>query len=234
MTHRTQVEDWRLSAAAASGQASGGPIYALFERVAREYSLAGHVLDFGAGTGKLARRMRGIASIESITCVDLLRDPDHVDSATRWDVQDLNDKTPYEDQSFDVIVSSEVIEHLENPRAVVREWFRLVKPGGWVVFSTPNNESLRPILALLFRGHYQAFGDESYPAHITALLQKDIERIAKEAGLELLGFRYSNHGMLPKLRRLSWQKLSMGLLGGKRFSDNVLAICRRPKQKESR
>ena len=97
-----------------------------------------------------------------------------------------------------------------------------------VFVSTPNNESLRSILALAFRGHYQAFGDDSYPAHITALLHKDMERIVMEAGFELKGFRYTNYGLIPKLRRLSWQRLSMGLLSGKRFSDNVLTVCRRP------
>lgn len=234
MTDRALLEDSRMSAAVASGQKSGDPIYALFERVAREYSIAGHLLDFGAGTGELARRMLRISDIERVTCIDMVHDDAQIDSAMRWDTADLNDKTPYEDQIFGAIAAAEVIEHLENPRFVMREWFRLLKPGGWLLFSTPNNESLRSILALLFRGHYQAFGNESYPAHITAILHKDIERIVKEAGFELLGFRYTNHGMVPKLRRLSWQKLSLGFLGGKRFSDNVLAVCRRPEQQNIR
>ena len=34
------------------------------------------------------------------------------------------------DGSFDAIISTEVIEHLENPRAVFREFARLVRPGG--------------------------------------------------------------------------------------------------------
>ena len=35
------------------------------------------------------------------------------------------------------MVSAEVIEHLENPRGVAREWFRLLRPGGSVLLSTP-------------------------------------------------------------------------------------------------
>ena len=228
MTPSSQIADWRAAAAAASGQTSGDFIYRLFERTIREFGIAGHLLGFGAGTGELARRMQGIGKLESVTCIDLMRPAGLAETGLRWDIADLNDKTPYEDQCFNVIVSSEVIEHLENPRAIVREWFRLLKPGGWLFFSTPNNESLRSILALAFRGHYQAFGDDSYPAHITALLHKDMERIVMEAGFELKGFRYTNYGTIPKLRRVSWQMLSVGLLSGKRFSDNVLTVCRRP------
>lgn len=225
---RQRIEDIRLSAALASGQASGDSIYRLFEKVARKHAVAGELLDFGAGKGELARRMQRLAGITAITCIDLLDAPSSIATSIRWDAADLNERTCYEDQRFDVVMAAEIIEHLENPRAVMREWFRLVRPGGWVIFSTPNNQSIRSILALLFRGHFQAFGDESYPAHITALLQKDIQRMTNETGFEFLGFWYTNHGMIPKTS-LSWQSLTGGILGGRLFSDNVLAVCKKPR-----
>lgn len=226
MTHHTQTNNWRVSAAEASGQTSGDHIYSLFEAAIKEYSITGNVLDFGAGNGELARRIKRGTNVENITCIDLLHPPHVNDDGMQWDTADLNERTPYEDQNFDAVLAAEVIEHLENPRAVLREWTRILKPGGWIIFSTPNNESIRSILALIFRGHYQAFGDESYPAHITPLLHKDIQRIAKETGIDVLAFRYTNHGMIPKTR-VSWQRLSGGFLSGKRFSDNVLVVCRR-------
>lgn len=57
MTDRALPKDWRLSASVASGQTSGGPIYRPIERVASEYPIARHLLDFGAGAGELARQM---------------------------------------------------------------------------------------------------------------------------------------------------------------------------------
>lgn len=57
MTDHARLEDSRMSAAVASGQKSGDPIDTLFERGVREYSIAGHLLDFGAGNGELARQM---------------------------------------------------------------------------------------------------------------------------------------------------------------------------------
>ena len=96
-----------------------------------------------------------------------------------------------------------------------------------LILSTPNNESFRSILTLLFRGHYAHFREKSYPAHITALLRKDLERILTEAGFTTARFHYTNSGMLPRVR-FSWQQVSFGVLGGLRFSDNVIAIAQKP------
>lgn len=47
------------------------------------------------------------------------------------------------DRSFDLIVSTEVIERLENPRVVAREFARLMCLGGRLILTTPNLESAR-------------------------------------------------------------------------------------------
>jgi 2-polyprenyl-3-methyl-5-hydroxy-6-metoxy-1,4-benzoquinol methylase len=219
---------WRQHSAHASGGTSGDYIYNMFERALREHSAVGKVLDFGAGIGGLSRRLIGMRMFESVASIDIMPAPEGLDLAVDWHSQDLNEPTGFTSGSIDVIVSAEVIEHLENPRAVVREWFRLLKPEGLVLFSTPNNESVRSILALVCRGHYAAFGDASYPAHITPLLRKDIERILKEAGFQAPRFFFSNCGTIPRLRRITWQRVSWGGLSGLRFSDNVLAVARKP------
>jgi hypothetical protein len=81
-------------------------------------------------------------------------------------------------------------------------------------------------MALLVRGHYVAFLDSCYPAHITALLRKDLARILTEAGFSDVRFHFTNHGGLPKLPSVSWQKVSLGLLKGCRFSDNLIATAK--------
>lgn len=228
MNEQAQIGERRMEAAQSSGGISGEPIYALFERVIRQYGISGIVLDFGAGQGVLASRLASLGLFRSIECVDLLTKPKSCPDNIPWNSCDLNSPTAIADRTFDAILSAEVIEHLENPRSVVREWFRLLKPGGWLLFSTPNNESVRSLLALVCRGHYSAFGETSYPAHITALLRKDLERITREAGFELIRFHFTDHGILPKAKRLTWQVLSAALLRGLRFSDNLLAVCRKP------
>jgi len=45
---------------------------------------------------------------------------------------------PFKTDTFDVVVSSEVIEHVPNPNQALRECFRVLKPGGSFVVTTPN------------------------------------------------------------------------------------------------
>ena len=45
----------------------------------------------------------------------------------------------FEDNSFDTIVSFQVIEHIENDKLFLQEIYRMLKPGGKAIISTPNN-----------------------------------------------------------------------------------------------
>lgn len=127
-----------------------------------------------------------------------------------------------------MIVAAEVVEHLENPRSVAREWFRLLRPGGLAVLSTPNNESWRSVVSFVFRGSFVAFNDASYPAHITALVRSDLRRLLVEAGFDEPAFHFTDHGLVPRLTGLTWQRLSGTRLRGIRYSDNIICSASKP------
>lgn len=55
---------------------------------------------------------------------------------------------PAEDGAFDVAVSVDVQEHLENPGAFLRELVRITRPGGHVVVTTPNGNPWKPVSIL--------------------------------------------------------------------------------------
>jgi SAM-dependent methyltransferase len=61
---------------------------------------------------------------------------------------DLNGRWPFEDNKFDVVFSSQVIEHLHNTRLFAEEAFRVLKPGGTAVIMSENLSSLLNCFAL--------------------------------------------------------------------------------------
>src|SRR5207237_1346479 len=72
-----------------------------------------------------------------------------------------------------------------------------VRPGGWVVVTTPNQLSVLSLLTLLVKGRFSAFQDAAYPAHRTALLEIDLRRILDECGLREIAVPYTCCGRLP-------------------------------------
>jgi 2-polyprenyl-3-methyl-5-hydroxy-6-metoxy-1,4-benzoquinol methylase len=222
-----ELHTQRAKAAELSRGISSNVIYSAIERVLAAKDLRGSVLDYGAGTGDLTRRLVRLGRFASVSAADIMPKPPGMDDVN-WIEQDLNEPMQGYDGGFDVVIAAEVIEHLENPRFTVRELARLLKPGGTAIVSTPNNESWRSFVALAVRGHYAAFGELSYPAHITALLRKDFTRIFQEAGLDAPEFYFTDDGGIPGKPNVSWQRVSFGLLKGLRFSDNVIAVAKKP------
>ena len=99
---------------------------------------------------------------------------------------------PFRDGSFDVIVSRSVVEHLERPFAVFGELRRVLKPGGYLIFTTPNKYYYSSIVAGLvpysWKNFYMrtVFGDESYdhfPVFYRANTRRALRKVAGAAGL---------------------------------------------------
>ena len=58
-----------------------------------------------------------------------------------WTVFDA-DAVPFRDGEFDALFAGEIIEHVTDVRRALREWWRVLKPGGVAVITTPNRERL--------------------------------------------------------------------------------------------
>ena len=134
-------------------------------------------------------------------------------------------RLPLPDRSADVVVAAELIEHLENPRALVRELVRVAKPHGLLMLTTPNQLSFLSLITLFIKGHFNAFQDVHYPAHLTALLPVDLTRIGKECGLIDLAIEYTGKGRIPLTR---WHYPSrLAAFFQRACSDNLLLIGKR-------
>jgi 2-polyprenyl-3-methyl-5-hydroxy-6-metoxy-1,4-benzoquinol methylase len=124
------LEKKRLQAAEASGGISSQVIYDRILKVIGDYDLRGRALDYGAGIGNFTRKLAASGRFQQIDGADILPRPENLPSVSAWHRLDLNDARSIPAASFDVVIAAEVIEHLENPRQVAREWFQILKPGG--------------------------------------------------------------------------------------------------------
>ncbi|MBD3366307.1 methyltransferase domain-containing protein [candidate division WWE3 bacterium] len=108
---------------------------------------------------------------------------------------------PFEDASFDVVVSLWVLEHLENPEKVFAEVTRVLKPGGYFLFAAPNKGYLPLRLAdmlgkvgLIEKLVDMLFGRKEkdvFPAFYRANCIKDIKNLLpNEMTVEELGYNF--------------------------------------------
>lgn len=222
MTHAATPTEER---ARRSLGASGDAVYRMVRRaVAARHSGGGTLVDVGCGSGGLWPFVRD--RFARYVGVDVVR-YDGFPAEGEFHALDLDrGDAPLPDGAADVAAGVETIEHLENPRAFMRMLTRLVRPGGWVVVTTPNQHSVLSKGTFLLRGEHVHFQDASYPAHITALLEVDLRRMAAECGLTDISIEYSGAGRIPATARHWPGALSRGL--PRAFSDNLLLAGRRP------
>ncbi len=208
-----------------SGGTSGDAIHRLVRRVVERATVgerAATLVDMGCGGGGLARALDGL--FDRYVGCDILRYDGFPADARSSFVEANLDRPPYglPDGGACVTCAVETIEHLENPRAFVRELKRITRPGGLIVVTTPNQLSLLSKVTLLVKNQFNAFQDGCYPAHITALVEMDLVRIATECGLDEIRIHYTDHGRVPFTAR-HWPPT----FRGRWFSDNVLLRARR-------
>ncbi len=111
---------------------------------------------------------------------------------------------------FDAVLITEVIEHVAHPDKFLRNTARLVKPGGYIIMTTPNGKYFRNDLPKFSDCRdpsiFEAvqFGPNS-DSHIFLLHEEEIRSFAKSAGLQMEKFMLFNNPLTSghvKLARL--------------------------------
>jgi len=162
---------------------------AQFRAALAERPIAGRVLNAGCGEGLYAPLLEAGGDVTSIWNVDLSRPsiarrrPDR----RHRDLQASVTALPFRARSFDAAICSEVVEHVEDDRAAVRELARVLVPGGVLFISVP------------------AIPAPYDPAHLReGYTRERLEALLESEGFEVVATRDCHHALMRLLYRL-WQ-----------------------------
>lgn len=186
------------------------------ERILRHVYSVKIALDLGAGAGIVeAMNFRGVAG--RVCGVDL--DP-RVVTNPMLDEGRVNDAAgiPYPDQTFDVVFSDNVMEHLADPLSVFREVNRVLKPGGVFLFKTPNKTHYMPTIARLTPHRFHQFVNrirgraevDTFPTLYRANTVQDVQRLSKKAGFVVSAIERIEGR--PEYLRTTWPTYLLGAL----------------------
>jgi 2-polyprenyl-3-methyl-5-hydroxy-6-metoxy-1,4-benzoquinol methylase len=209
-------------------------IYRMVQRAIRQRRPQhdGVVIDVGCGAGGLWQILSG--QFQTYIGVDAVKYSGFPESGQFWKAEFNTEPISLPDGSADTVACVETIEHVENPRALARELVRLAKPGGWIIITTPNQLAFASLACLLLRRNFQHFqegGEGGYPTHISALLEIDLIRIARENSLTEIAIDYTNRGRIP-FTGMNWP--AVWPFRGRRFSDNIMVVARKPESTAGR
>lgn len=143
------------------------------------------VLDIGAGAGAWIERL-GNSGFHNLYGID--KDVQRFQAtkgqfiAADLDYQD----SILPDQTFDLITSIEVIEHLENPGRLFYHVSKLLAPNGYLLLTTPNLHSVICRLRLLLTGNLRQFDAKGEPTHIYPVFLTPLKRLLDLHGLEIV------------------------------------------------
>lgn len=172
--------------------------YRHFEReIERHLTNGGALLDAGCGRSlELYNRFRDRASL--IVGMDLYCPAPSQGNTRKFVCGDVS-RLAFKAESFDVVISRSVVEHLEDPAGFYSEVNRVLRPGGFCIFLTPNLWDYSALVSKMIPNRWHPWivartegrpDEDTFPAYYRSNTAGRIVRLAQSAGLHVKAHRY--------------------------------------------
>lgn len=113
------------------------------------------------------------------------------------------DLAAQEPGSYDVVTCMEMLEHVPDPASVVRACAALVRPGGWVFFSTINRNAKSFLFAIVGAEYVLNMLPRGTHEYAKMIRPSELTSFSRAAGLETVGLRGLEHNPLTERYWLS-------------------------------
>lgn len=170
-------------------------VYNYFDKLNRDSK----ILDIGCGNGFFLRKLKemGFKKLYGADIANYLKNKNEFP----LHVVDLNkENLPYEDGSFDVVTAFQVLEHLENYFLIGRDVARILKPGGFFIFSIPNQFNIFYRIKFVLTGNMTGFEPDGNHLLFTT---RDTFKKTYLKNFDIVS-KFYGKGPIPMLGRLSF------------------------------
>lgn len=202
------------------------------------------ILDVGAGSG-FVKEMNYKDLAAKVTGIDM--DPAVLENPFLDDAYIVNGTDiPFEENTFDVVVSDNVLEHLEFPDQVFSEIARVLKPGGKFIIKTPNKWHYMSLIASCTPHWFHVFynslrgrkENDTFPTQYKVNTPKDIEARANRSGLKVEEIQliegrpeYLRISFIPYLFGLIYERIVNRFDALAKFRIVIIAVMVKPSTK---